>query len=155
MRFVDLFPKTFLFSLLFLFSLILFHLHRVFSILFLYLLSTYLSYIFPELLPSLVLFYFFNNFFFVCVFYFFFFICFLFLTCWCLTCFLISYKNKIFVRWTFIVYCICFYFDLVLHCNQSINGLVYFFFCNILPIYILHSTNIHDLGNSPVAYNIV
>ena len=65
MRFVDLFPKTFLFSLLFLFSLILFHLHRVFSILFLYLLSTYLSYIFPELLPSLVLFYFFNNFFFV------------------------------------------------------------------------------------------
>ena len=57
--------KSLLFSLLLLFPLILSHLHHIFSTLFLYLLSTNLSYIFPKLLPSLVLFNFFNNFFFV------------------------------------------------------------------------------------------
>ena len=50
-----------------------------------------------------------------------------------LTCFLISYKNKIYSLDG--LHCICFYFDLL--------------------ALILHSVNIYDLGNSPVAYNIV
>ena len=35
------------------------------------------------------------------------------------------------------------------------NFIVYAFILTYLPKYILHSVNIHDLGNSPVAYNIV
>ena len=52
------------------------------------------------------------------------------------------------------LHCICFYFDLLLHCNQNINSFVYCLLY-ILPKYILHSINLYDLGNSPVAYNIV
>ena len=33
--------------------------------------------------------------------------------------------------------------------------IVYAFILIYLPKYILHSVNIHDSGNSPVAYNIV
>ena len=52
-----------------------------------------------------------------------------------LTCFLISYKNKIYLL--------------------EMDFIVYAFILIYLPKYILHSVNLYDLGNSNVAHNIV
>ena len=51
----------------------------------------------------------------------------------------------------FIVYA----FILIYCCTAIKVSIVLFIVCKILPKYILHSSNLYDLGNSPVAYNIV
>ena len=52
----------------------------------------------------------------------------------------------------FIVYA----FILIYCCTAiKVSIIVLFIVCKILPKYILHSSNLYDLGNSPVAYNIV
>ena len=44
---------------------------------------------------------------------------------------------------------ICFFF---IYCCTTIKvSIVLFIVCKILPKYILHSSNLYDLGNSPVA----
>ena len=45
-------------------------------------------------------------------------------------------------------------FILIYCCTAIKVSIVLFIVCKILPKYILHS-NLYDLGNSPVAYNIV
>ena len=48
------------------------------------------------------------------------------------------------------------YAFILIYCCTSIKvSIVLFIVCNILPKYILHSINLYDLGNSPLAYNIV
>ena len=48
---------------------------------------------------------------------------------WFLACFLISYKNKMYLLDE--VHCIYFYLDLLLHCNKSINS--HFIICVFFP----------------------
>ena len=48
------------------------------------------------------------------------------------------------------------YAFILIYCSTAIKvSIVLFIVCNIWPKYILHSINLYDLGNSPVAYNIV
>ena len=72
---------------------------------------------------------------------------------WVLTFYnLLTKKDKHFVRWTSLIV----YAFILIYCCTAIKvSIVLFIVCKILPKYILHSCNLYDLDNSPVAYNIV